>query len=102
MHGDVAFVVRPSSAPAIQMPWTTNNLYVQLPIPGNLRRTWPSVEHYYQAQKFAGSSHADSAAVVEAVAVAGSPEEAARLGRATERARPELLTPGWATVKVRV
>ncbi|KXZ44943.1 hypothetical protein GPECTOR_60g720 [Gonium pectorale] len=65
-------------------------------------RTWPSVEHYYQAHKFAGGHHPDAAAVVEAIAAAPSPEEAARIGRRTERTRPELLRPDWGSAKVEV
>lgn len=63
-------------------------------------REWKSVEHYYQAQKFAGSGAAGAAAVVESIASAESPEEAARIGRGTERARPDLMTPGWPSIKV--
>jgi ribA/ribD-fused uncharacterized protein len=36
---------------------------------------WPTVEHYFQAQKFAGSPH------VEAIRLAPSPTIAARMGR---------------------
>lgn len=64
-------------------------------------RVWPTVEHYYQAQKFAGNGHAEAAALVEAIAAAGSPEEAARVGRRAERSQPHLLTPGWQRIKVR-
>jgi N-glycosidase YbiA len=50
---------------------------------------WPTVEHYFQAQKFAGTPH------VEAIRQAPSPTVAARMGRS--RARP--LRPDWALVK---
>ncbi|GFR49391.1 hypothetical protein Agub_g11443 [Astrephomene gubernaculifera] len=63
-------------------------------------RQWPSVEHYYQAHKFSGGHQPDAAAVMEAIAAAPSPEEAARIGRRTERTRPELLRRDWAAAKV--
>ncbi len=52
-------------------------------------RTWPTVEHYFQAQKFAGTPHE------EAIRVAKSPMIAARMGRS--RQRP--LRPDWETAK---
>ena len=52
-------------------------------------KVWPTSEHYFQAQKFAGTKHA------EVVRRAGSPMEAARLGR--ERTRP--LRPDWNRVR---
>lgn len=53
---------------------------------------WPTSEHYFQAQKFAGTEHA------EAVRRARTPKEAARMGR--ERSRP--LRPDWEDVKENV
>jgi ribA/ribD-fused uncharacterized protein len=50
---------------------------------------WPTVEHYFQAQKFAGTPH------VEAIRQAPSPTLAARMGRS--RARP--LRPDWELVR---
>jgi ribA/ribD-fused uncharacterized protein len=50
---------------------------------------WPTVEHYFQAQKFAGTPH------VEAIRQTPSPMIAARMGRS--RARP--LRPDWEAVK---
>jgi ribA/ribD-fused uncharacterized protein len=50
---------------------------------------WPTSEHYFQAQKFAGTIHAD------AVRRAPTPKEAAAMGR--DRARP--LRPDWERVK---
>ena len=50
---------------------------------------WPTTEHYFQAQKFAGTPHE------EAVRLANSPSAAARMGR--DRARP--LRPDWEAVK---
>jgi len=52
-------------------------------------RVWPTSEHYFQAQKFAGTEHE------EAVRLAKSPMIAARMGRS--RARP--LRPDWESVK---
>ena len=50
---------------------------------------WPTSEHYFQAQKFAGTAHA------EAIRQARTPREAARLGR--DRRQP--LRPDWEQVK---
>ncbi len=49
-----------------------------------------------------GVADAEAAAAVEAIAAAGSPEEAARIGRRVERARPGLLRPDWADAKLAV
>jgi ribA/ribD-fused uncharacterized protein len=50
---------------------------------------WPTAEHYFQGQKFAGTPHA------EAIRLAKSPMIAARMGRS--RSRP--LRPDWEAVK---
>jgi ribA/ribD-fused uncharacterized protein len=52
-------------------------------------RVWPTTEHYFQAQKFAGTEHE------EAVRRAKSPMIAARMGRSRERP----LRPDWESVK---
>ncbi|AZZ95292.1 DUF1768 domain-containing protein [Hahella sp. KA22] len=52
-------------------------------------KRWPTCEHYFQAQKFAGTEHE------EAVRMASKPMEAANMGR--ERTRP--LRPDWEAVK---
>ncbi len=52
-------------------------------------RVWPTSEHYFQAQKFAGTEHE------EAVRLAKSPMVAARMGRSREHP----LRPDWETVK---
>src|SRR5882672_4093266 len=52
-------------------------------------RGWPTSEHYFQAQKFAGTEHE------EAVRLARSPMLAARMGRSRERP----LRLDWETVK---
>lgn len=50
---------------------------------------WPTSEHYFQAQKFAGTAH------LEQIRQANSPRDAAKMGR--DRQRP--LRPDWETVK---
>lgn len=50
---------------------------------------WPTSEHYFQAQKYAGTPYA------EVVRAARSPKEAANLGR--DRSLP--LRPDWEAVK---
>jgi N-glycosidase YbiA len=50
---------------------------------------WPTSEHYFQAQKFAGTDHE------EAVRRAKTPKQAAEMGR--DRSRP--LRPDWEQVK---
>ncbi|MBP0020243.1 MAG: NADAR family protein [Cyanobacteria bacterium SBLK] len=50
---------------------------------------WPTSEHYFQAQKFAGTSHA------EEIRLAKTPKIAAKMGR--DRKRP--LRQDWETVK---
>ena len=52
-------------------------------------RTWPTSEHYFQAQKFAGSDHE------EAIRLAKSPTVAARMGRTREHP----LRTDWEKVK---
>ena len=60
------------------------------PYPVQLDGTsWPTTEHYFQAQKFAGTPHADEIRQVE------SPMTAARMGR--DRQRP--LRTDWEDVK---
>ena len=67
------------------------------------------MEHYYQAQKFGsgpeggnGVDDSDNAAtaVLESIAAAESPEEAARIGRLLERTSPMLVRQDWASAKV--
>lgn len=60
------------------------------PFPFDLNgKAWPTSEHYFQAQKFAGTGHE------EAVRLAKSPMIAARMGRSRERP----LRADWETVK---
>ena len=50
---------------------------------------WPTSEHYFQAQKFVGTHHA------EEIRLAKTPENAPQMGR--DRARP--LRSGWRQIK---
>lgn len=52
-------------------------------------KTWPTTEHYFQAQKFAGTEHE------EEIRKANAPNIAARMGRS--RSRP--LRKDWESVK---
>jgi ribA/ribD-fused uncharacterized protein len=52
-------------------------------------KRWPTSEHYFQSQKFAGTPHE------EEIRLATSPTLAARMGR--DRSRP--LRPDWESVK---
>src|SRR5262249_24434377 len=55
-------------------------------------KLWPTSEHFFQAQKFAGTEHED------AVRLAKSPMVAARMGRSRERP----LRADWEAVKDQV
>ena len=55
-------------------------------------RYWPTVEHYFQAQKFAGTKHE------ERVRESRTPKEAKNLGQT----RKFPLRPDWETIKVDV
>lgn len=50
---------------------------------------WPTSEHYFQAQKFVGTPHAEQIRLVK------TPKDAAKMGR--DRSRP--LRPDWEQVK---
>lgn len=56
---------------------------------------WPTVEHFYQAQKFGGVDDPDATSAMEAIRAASSPEEAARIGRTLQRTNPRLIRPDW-------
>ncbi len=55
-------------------------------------KDWPTVEHYYQAQKFAGTSEEG---VISLIYAAATPVEAAALGRDPKR----RLRPDWHEAK---
>lgn len=60
-----------------------------------LNQDWPTVEHYYQAQKFVGS---EDERLVSLIQVVNTPAEAAMLGRdCTHRVRAD-----WEQVKLKV
>ena len=60
------------------------------PFPFELKgKTWPTSEHYFQAQKFAGTDYE------ETVRLADSPVTAAGMGRSRER----MLRLGWEGMK---
>lgn len=60
------------------------------PYPVNLKgKTWPTSEHYFQAQKFAGTEHERE------IRMAKTPKRAAQLGR--DRGKP--LRRDWERVK---
>ncbi|KAI7736071.1 hypothetical protein M8C21_023688 [Ambrosia artemisiifolia] len=64
--------------------------------------TWSSVEHYYQAHKFVGSSNPNALSYIEAIRSAKSPEEAARMGRKTQREHPDTVRADWESKKTEV
>ncbi|CAK0784832.1 hypothetical protein CVIRNUC_008037 [Coccomyxa viridis] len=71
-------------------------------LPQAAHQLWPSVEHFYQSQKFEGVESAEALEVVEHIRSAASPEETARIGRQNERLRPQLMRPEWPTAKLAV
>ena len=56
---------------------------------------WPTVEHYFQAQKFAGTANTANADYVERIHRAATPKQAAQLGRS----RSVPLRADWEQVK---
>lgn len=56
---------------------------------------WPTAEHYFQAQKFAGAMHTAHADYVERIHRAATPKQAAELGRS----RIVPLRADWEQVK---
>jgi diaminohydroxyphosphoribosylaminopyrimidine deaminase/5-amino-6-(5-phosphoribosylamino)uracil reductase len=60
---------------------------------------WPTVEHFYQAQKFSGVDAPAARDAMERIRAAASPEEAARIGRTSQKHCPELIRADWAAQK---
>ena len=56
---------------------------------------WPTVEHYFQAQKFTDTENSAHADYVERIHRAATPKQAAELGRS----RSVPLRPDWEQVK---
>ncbi|XP_078434792.1 cytidine/deoxycytidylate deaminase family protein [Wolffia australiana] len=75
---------------------------IQMPDENGNDLTWPSVEHYYQAQKFDGVDDQLAIDCVQKIKAARSPEEAARIGRSAQRKYPHLVQPNWDSIKVEV
>ncbi|KAF5753940.1 putative riboflavin biosynthesis protein RibD [Helianthus annuus] len=75
---------------------------IRLPDENGHYVTWSSVEHYYQAHKFVGSSNPDARSYVEAIHSAKSPEEAAIMGRKLQREHPDMVRGDWESVKTEV
>lgn len=46
--------------------------------------------------------HEEAKELFELIATAGSPEEAARLGRSAQRSKPHLVRPSWDDAKLTV
>ncbi|GJP50996.1 hypothetical protein CLOM_g10149 [Closterium sp. NIES-68] len=63
---------------------------------------WQTVEQFYQAQKFSISTDPAAVEAVASIRAAETPELAARIGRALERSRPDLLRPNWQEEKLAV
>ncbi|KAK6156465.1 hypothetical protein DH2020_010713 [Rehmannia glutinosa] len=72
---------------------------IQMPDENGDCYSWPSVEHYYQAHKFVGLDDPVAKKCLEEIKSAKSPEEAARLGRRTQRQQPDLVRSDWDSVK---
>ncbi|GER26542.1 riboflavin-specific deaminase [Striga asiatica] len=75
---------------------------IQMPDENGDYYSWPTVEHYYQANKFVGSDNTIAKKCLEEIKNAKSPEEAARLGRRTQRQHPYLVRTDWDSVKIEI
>ncbi|GKV40193.1 hypothetical protein SLEP1_g47861 [Rubroshorea leprosula] len=75
---------------------------IQMPDDNGKYATWPSVEHYYQANKFVGVNDPVARNCIEKIKSAKSPEEAARMGRSIQRGQPTLVRSDWDSVKIDV
>ncbi|MEW5315496.1 MAG: hypothetical protein WDW38_006920 [Sanguina aurantia] len=92
-RGAMAAAVQPPPVVSFYKPWDPN---------GHQQQQWTSVEHFYQASKFAGTSNPDALPIIEAIHNAHSPESAARIGRTAERSHPHLLRHNWSSEKLNV
>ncbi|KAK8342785.1 hypothetical protein V6Z11_A08G264700 [Gossypium hirsutum] len=103
---DETFAIDPTVAPfetSIIFFYKTWDLYgafsnfsphpIQMPDEDGNYVTWFSVEHYYQANKFIGVSNPLAQDCIDKIKSAKSPEEAARMGRLTQRRHPHLVGP---------
>lgn len=63
---------------------------------------WPTVEHYYQAQKFAGVDTDAAREAYEKIKVAISPEAAAKIGRNVQATDPASIRKDWEDVKIEI
>jgi len=63
---------------------------------------WPTVEHYYQAEKFAGVDSEIAKKAIEGIKRADSPEAAAKIGRTTQAKHPESVRCDWEEAKLSV
>lgn len=63
---------------------------------------WMTVEHYYQAQKFAGVETDTARQIYLDIKNADSPEAAAKIGRGAQIEYPECVRANWEDVKVQV
>lgn len=106
---DVAELAVKSSVIRFNKPWdrygslsTFSYHPISLPDSDGEPLVWSSVEHFYQASKFAGVT--DQLAVQCKAEIQGteSPEEAARLGETLSRQRPDLVRKDWEIVKLQV
>ncbi|GLT87794.1 hypothetical protein SLE2022_058550 [Rubroshorea leprosula] len=75
---------------------------IQMPDDNGNYATWPSVEHYYQANKFVGGNDPVARNCIEKIKSAKSPEEAARMGRSIQTGQPALVRSDWDSVKIDV
>ncbi|MBA0852806.1 hypothetical protein Goshw_010016 [Gossypium schwendimanii] len=112
---DETFAIDPTVAPfetSIIFFYKTWDLYgafsnfsphpIQMPDEDGNYVTWISVEHYYQANKFIGVSNPLAQECIDKIKSAKSPEEAARMGRLTQRRQPHLVRSDWESVKIDV
>ncbi len=63
---------------------------------------WMTVEHYYQAQKFAGVDSKIARDAIEDIRRAISPEAAAKIGRSVQANHPECVRNDWDNAKLDV